>query len=238
MENPPIDIFGLTILEPITSLTAVLVSIVCLYAFFQLSKLPRHDRVHHFFRYYFLSMAVATAVGGIIGHAFLYAFTFAWKLPGWITSMCSIALIERASIEHARPLIRPAVGRFFAVMNILELLTFLTVVFLTLDFFFVEAHSFYGLMIVVFSFQGYDYYRTHNEGSRYVLYAVGVMAVSALIFMNELAISRWFNHFDISHVLMAIAAWLFYQGARRLQPLQRQSDVVSRSRREAVAEKS
>ena len=87
MENPPIDIFGLTILEPITSLTAVLVSIVCLYAFFQLSKLPRHDRVHHFFRYYFLSMAVATAVGGIIGHAFLYAFTFAWNKKINDTSM-------------------------------------------------------------------------------------------------------------------------------------------------------
>ena len=33
-----------------------------------------------YFKYYFLVMGIATTFGGIIGHAFLYAFTFAWKL--------------------------------------------------------------------------------------------------------------------------------------------------------------
>jgi hypothetical protein len=31
--------------------------------------------------------------------------------------------------------------------------------------------------------------------------------------MNEIGISPWFNHFDISHVLMTASAYIFYRGA-------------------------
>jgi len=219
-EQPPIWILGIRINEPVTVITDLMVSAVCFYAFIQLSKIPVRNKIHLFIRYYFLSMSIATACGGLIGHGFMYMLTdenaigvSPWKLPGWLTSMFSIALLERASIEYARKIIKPKIGKFLAVLNIVELLTFMFIVFSTLNFFFVEVHSGYGLLVVVGSLNAYVYYQTKSKGSKIYLMAVGVCGISAFIFMNEIGISKWFVHADISHCLMAISAYLFYRGS-------------------------
>jgi hypothetical protein len=211
--QPSTYLFNIRIDEPVTTVTDLVVSAVCFYAFYQLNKIPEKNKVHWNLKYYFLSMGFATLIGGVIGHGFLYLFSFAWKLPGWLTSMFSIALLERASILYAKPSINSKTGVFFAWLNIIELITFVIVTFSTLDFFFVEAHSAYGLLIIVTSFNIVVYRRRKSEASKLFLYAVGVSAVSALFFMNEIGISIWFNHFDISHILMSISAFIFYKGS-------------------------
>ncbi|RMF20916.1 MAG: hypothetical protein D6765_16230, partial [Bacteroidetes bacterium] len=123
MEQPPIFLWGLRIDEPVTSLTDVLVGVVCLYAWWQLRKLDRPGLSQQYLRYYFLTMGIATILGGVLGHAFLYALSFAWKLPGWIISMISVSLVERACIAHAAPLLSKGTVRFLKTANIVELLT-------------------------------------------------------------------------------------------------------------------
>lgn len=220
LEQPAIELFSIRINEPITTLTDLIVSAVCFYAFFRLIKIPVKNRIHFFLRYYFLSMGIATAIGGLIGHGFYYLFVnesvlsvSPWKLPGWLTSMVSIALVERAAIEYARKLINPKVGKVFAWINIIELITFMILTFSTLNFFFVEVHATYGLLLVVSSFNGYVYYKTKSKGSKLFLTAVGFAAISALFFMNEWSFHTWFNYLDVSHCLMAVSAFFFYKGA-------------------------
>lgn len=241
-EQPSIFPFGIRIDEPVTTITDLLVSFVCFYAFYKLNKIHVHNKVHLYLRYYFLSMGIATAIGGIIGHSFLYLFDTQWqspekfvnligkifgdelmkdvanpwKLPGWLTSMFSIALVERASIEYARPLINKKVGTLFAWINIIELLTFVTITFATLNFFFVEVHSAYGLLIVVTSFNLIVFIKTRKRGSKLFLIAVGFSAIGALFFMNKWGLSPWFNHFDISHIFMTFSAVFFYIGSKEV----------------------
>jgi hypothetical protein len=216
MDQPSIHLFGLQIDEPVTTLTVLLVSFICFYAYIRLRLIPVQNKVHFFLRYYFLSMAIATAIGGIIGHAFLYALTFEWKLAGWVTSMFSIMLVERASIEYALPLIHKRAGTIFKWVNFFELLTFVTLTCIFLDFFFVEAHSFYGLLIVVASLNIYVFVKLRTTGSKLFLIAVGFSAIAALIFMNKWSISVWLNYKDISHIFMSLSALFFYFGARRI----------------------
>lgn len=215
--QPSIYPFGIRIDEPVATLTDVLISAVCLYAFYKLSRKKLPGRSQWYFRYYFLLIAIATFLGGVIGHGFLYALGFAWKLPGWIISMISVALIERSAISHARRLIKPAVVRFFLVLNVIELFTIMTITMVTLNFFWVQVHSAYGLLVVVFSFHAYAYYRTKDRGSYTILWAVGVTAVASLVYMNEFSLHTWFNYLDLSHTLLAIASYVFYQGALLLQ---------------------
>ncbi len=216
LPQPSIEIFGIRIDEPVTTFTDLIVSAVCLYAFYQLNKIPIKNKVHWNLKYYFLSMGIATIFGGLIGHGFLYMFSFAWKLPGWLTSMFSIALLERASILYAKPHIKPKVGKIFAWMNLIELATFVIITFSTLNFFFVEVHSAYGLLIIVTSFNLVTYTKTKSEASKLFLIAVGISVISALIFMNEWGISIWFNQYDISHTLMAVSAFVFYKGSLKM----------------------
>jgi hypothetical protein len=220
--QPSIELLGIRIDEPITTLTDLFVSFVCFYAFYKLSRIPIRNKMHTYLKIYFMSMGIATTIGGLVGHGFLYLFDYntalpvsPWKLPGWITSMISIAMIERASIEYARRLIAPKVGRFFAWLNIIELTTFMVITFSTLNFFFVEAHSAYGLLIVVTSFNGFVFYKTKSQGSRYYLIAVAFSALSALVFMNQWGMHKWFNYFDISHCIMSVGAFFFYKGSMK-----------------------
>lgn len=216
--QPSIYIQGIRIDEPITTLTDLLVSAVCLYAFVKLSKHSVRTKTLTYLRYYFLLMCLATLFGGLIGHAFLYALSFSWKLPGWIISMFSVAFIERSAIEYARPHTKKQVGNFLSILNILELITIMTITLSTLNFKWVEFHSGYGLLGVVLPLHLYVYYKTKDRGSLYMILAVAIASVAALLFMNKISLHQWFNYLDISHVVMAIAAYVFYKGALRLQP--------------------
>ena len=241
-EQPSIFPFGLRIDEPVTTITDLMVSFVCFYAFYKLNKIDVKNKVHLYLRYYFLSMGIATAIGGLIGHSFLYLFDAQWetpdgfvniiskifgenllkdianpwKLPGWLTSMFSIALVERASIEYARPLIHKKVGTFFSWLNVIELLTFVTITFTTLNFFFVEIHSAYGLLLVVTSFNLTVFLKTRKKGSKLFLIAVGFSAIGALFFMNKWGFSPWCTHSDVSHTFMTFSAFYFYLGAKEI----------------------
>lgn len=227
-EMTSITLMGIRIDEPVTTLTDLFVSAVCFYAFVQVHRKKPDSKLFKFLKYYFLSMGTATAIGGLIGHGFLYMFSFAWKLPGWLTSMFSIALIERASIEYARPHIdKDSVFSFFAWLNIIELLTFVVITFSTLNFFFVEVHSAYGLLIVVTGFQGYVYLQSKSYASQQALIAVAISALSALIFMNEWGLHKWFNHYDISHVLMTISAWFFYRSSMAMEDVRNRMRIAA-----------
>ncbi len=218
MSQPFIAPFGLRIDEPVNTLTDLLVSAVCLFAFYQLRKRKSSEKALVYFRMYFLLLGLATLFGGLVGHGFLYLFSFAWKLPGWIISMLSVAFIERSSIEYARPLINPRVGKFFLVLNIVELLTIMTITIYTLNFEWVEFHSGYGLLAIVLPFHGYVYYKNRDRTSLIALYAVMIACLAALVFMNKISLHEWFNYIDISHVFMAIAAFVFYKSALRMNP--------------------
>lgn len=211
-----IHIAGIRIDEPIVTLTDLLVSFLCFLFAYKLYQSGKKEKVFTYFKIYFFVMGIATALGGIIGHAFMYNFSFYWKLPGWITSMISIMFVERAAIEHTRILLSKKIVSVLGVVNIIEFLTFLTLTIATLNFFFVEFHSGYGLMFVVLSLEAFLFIKTKNKASKLLLVGVFFAAVAALFFMNKVSLHQWFNYLSISHVLMAIAATFFYLGAQQI----------------------
>ena len=215
-EITTINLFGIRIDEPIVTLTDLLVSVLCFVFALKIHQSGKKERTFIFFKIYFFTMGIATLLGGIIGHAFLYAFSFYWKLPGWIMSMISIMFLERAVIEHTRIYLKTSVVKVLGVINILEFITFLTLTIITLDFFFVEFHSGYGLMFVVLSLEGFLFLKTKNQAGKYMLAGVGFAALAALFFMTKISPHRWFDYLCVSHVFMAIAATFFYFGTVRI----------------------
>ena len=215
-ENTTINLLGIRIDEPIVTLTDLLVSVLCFIFAYKIHKSRKSEKVFLYFKIYFFTMGIATFLGGIIGHAFLYLFSFYWKLPGWIMSMISIMFVERAAIEHTRIFLKPAVVNVLGVINIIEFITFLTLTVITLDFFFVEFHSGYGLMFVLLSLEGLLFLKTKNKAGKYMLAGVGFAALAAIFFMFKSSPHFWFNYLCAAHVLMAIAATFFYLGTIRI----------------------
>ena len=77
-----IVLFGIRIDEPIVTLTDLIVSVSCFIFAYKIHHKNGSEKVFTYFKLYFLIMGIATALGGLIGHAFLYQFNFYWKLPG------------------------------------------------------------------------------------------------------------------------------------------------------------
>ena len=212
-----IEIFGVFIQEPMASLTDLVVSAVCFFAFYKIQKSDKKGKTFVYFKLYFLLMGIATLLGGLVGHAFMYYLDFAWKFPAWLISMFSIMLVERASIEHTHILLKPSVIKAFRIINTLELMLFIFLSFYFLDFFFVELHTGYGLMFVVFSLQTFLYIKTKSQASKTIMIGVGIAACAALFYMNEISLHRWFNHTSISHIFMALSAFYFYKGVMKIE---------------------
>lgn len=215
--QPEIELFGVRILEPVTSLTDILVASVCFYAFWRLRKEKVSGRSAKYMQFYFLLMGFATFFGGMIGHAFMYAVNEYWKLLGWYISMISVAIIERSAIQYARRLIKPSLGKVFMAINIVELVTFIIIIAATLHFRFVQAHAAYGFLVVVFSFHLFTYVKTKDEGSKLFLKSIMVLFVAAFVFNYPVVLHEWFNHRDLAHVLMAIGTYLFLLGTLRFE---------------------
>lgn len=152
--QPTIEIFDIPIMEPMVTFTDLWITAVCLFALFKLIKLNKKGKVHQYIRWYFGIMALATFLGGVLGHAFQYAVGLEWKLPGWLISMLAVMAIERASIMHAKPVINDKFGKFLEVANVVELLTFAVITFSTLNFFSYRSTQLmdWGLLCFPFTF--------------------------------------------------------------------------------------
>ncbi len=217
--QPSVEVWGIEIMEPVVTFTDMWIAAVCIFAYFKLRKLNKKGRVHQYIRLYFGIMAIATILGGLLGHAFQHVVGLSWKLPGWLISMLAVMAIERASIMHALPILNKRFGKLLEVANVVELLTFAIITFSTLNFFFIQIHSAYGLGLVVLPIHFYVYWKSGNEGSRIFFLTVLFAILAAFFYTSEIGIHRWFNHLDLAHTVMAISMYFFYRGARKLKVL-------------------
>ena len=213
--QPSIELFGTRIDEPVTTATDLLVGITCLICAFKLKKLVRTLWIHKAIFWYFLLMGLATIMGGLMGHGFLYVLGFYWKLPGWFLSMIAVNLLERVMIHFSATELSPKMLRFFSIFNLVELGFFMLMAFGTLNFLYVQIHSTYGFLVVVFSFCVYNYRRGHHpEIMKNMMWGVFWIFICAVVFVGKLSISIWFNHADLAHTFMFIGALYFYKGSK------------------------
>lgn len=214
--QPGIEIGGILLMEPVTVITNLFISVMCFYAFWKMGKDKVEGNPLIFLRYYFLTMGIATTWGGFIGHGFLYLLDDRWKLGGWIISMLSVALIERSAISYANRLVSPKLGQAFLLMNVIELIILMALVVSTVHFKFVEIHSAYGFIIVVFGFHLFVFWKTRDLGSLEMIYATISLLIAVYIFNAPVIIHTFFNHRDLAHIFMLIGAYFQYRSYLKL----------------------
>lgn len=219
--QPSIYPWGIRIDEPVTTLTDLLIAAINVYAAIRLARRKQEHPALRYFIWYFWLMAAATTYGGVIGHGFLYAFGFAWKLPGWFISMVSITLLERAMIEYSKPLMTGRVNRWFTIFNLVELGTFAFLAYYFLNFKFVEIHTAYGLVIFVLSFSIFNYRRRptpDRKAARNFIIGVIWAVFAGVFYIGRLGFHEWFNHADVSHTFLCLASWSFYRATMAIKP--------------------
>lgn len=211
--QPSVEFLNLRIDEPITTATDLILATICFYAFFRIRKQETSGRVKWYFKYYFLTLGFGALFGGIFGHAFLYRLAPEWKLVSWIFTLLSVAFMAHALLEMARPHVKPTISRLISRGNLLILAIALFYTLWSLAFSPVKYYTIFGMVLIVGSLSFFIYQRTAQRGVVKLMSAVAIGLLSALIFSYELGISPWFNHNDISHIILSYSAFSMYKGA-------------------------
>jgi len=211
--QPSIELWNIRIDEPVTTLTDLILAGICFYAYFRIKQVKSTGRIKWYFKYYFLMLGFGAFFGGILGHAFLYGLSPGWKLLSWVFTLISVALFVQALQEVARPWVNPRLTRIIVRLNLLVFAVALVFIIWTLNFFPVKYYSIIGMVAIVGSFSFYILQKTGSRWAIKFLLAVGMGLASALIFSYGWGVGPWFNHQDISHVILSFSALTFYKGA-------------------------
>ncbi|TAE47773.1 MAG: hypothetical protein EAZ89_16935 [Bacteroidetes bacterium] len=210
-----VEMMGVTILEPVTSLTDLITATVCFVSYYRLIQNPSNELAHRLLRNYFLFMGLTTAFAGVIGHALLYLVTPDWKAIGWTCSALAIFCIERSSILSS-PVLTDVWKKRLTWLAGLQFVLFMLLIINppTRSFDTVKLNSAIGLGVFTLAVQAAAYRKDLHQGRRWIIGSILFGLIPAYIYNAEISLHTWFNFHDISHVLMATAMYIMYIGAR------------------------
>ncbi len=215
--QPDIFIGSIRLQEPVTTITDVILGVYCIYCAIQLINAKQNEDSYRFLIIHLFLLGLAVIIGGLLGHGFQYLFNPSWKIPGWYISMVAVMFMERSAIAFIKEHINHKLHQFLLIINVIELLGIMMVASWTLDFFWVEFHSVYGLLIIVLPCHAFSYYKSRNPVSKQMLYGILILIVAIFVFNYPIIIDKWFNNYDFAHTLMLISIIFFYRAGKRFQ---------------------
>lgn len=210
-QNPTVFFGNIRVDEPITVLTDLLVVGICFFSFIK-TRGGNQSTAIKLYRWFILTTGISTLVSAIIGHAFLYHFGFGAKIYGWVTGMASIVFAQFAAIYHSRSILSKATFKSWLIVNAFEIVLAYVLLFVIFSFVIVEVHSAFGLVVTVTILEYAHYKRSQSLLSKYMVIGVGVAVLAVLCHVFKLALSVWFNHLDLSHIIIAIAVYMMHKG--------------------------
>lgn len=202
------------IYEPMTAATDLLIAAVSLYAFLRLKRRWTKTNLSEcWYLMFFLLMAVSTTFGAILNHAFAYVFppgngNF---LPNWLSNVLAVSCYAMALIERADSVRRLPPRKALAIAVLVESVVILVLTLWKRDFLFAEIHI--AVILYVFSLPlqirlWRDGYRRENV---IAIVATAVMSLIPVVLIGKWHIGNWLIDFDISHILIATAMYLYYR---------------------------
>jgi hypothetical protein len=217
-QNPSIELFGLRVDEPITLITDLIISWVGFMAYFNTAS-DNNSPAVKLYRYFFLFTAISTLVAGFIGHGFAYRIGFEYRMIGWMFGVAGVAFAQFAAVYHTRTTIGEKNFNLLKVINGIELAIIVIVLAVYRLFAIVEIQAAIGLVLVVSVLEGVHYARTRSVLSIKMIYGISITILAVIAHVGKLAISNWFNHMDLGHVLMATSLFVMYKGLKAEQKL-------------------
>ncbi len=219
MELTFIQLAGVTIQEPITFLTDVLLGIECLIFFFILWTRYNESPVARWTAAFFLLFGLGTIEGGIVNHAIQYMVGPAWKFPMVLLVGSSIPCLVIASLYSLRPRVlnKPTYSFWIALVSV-EYVAFL--IYLTqqprveINFKTLIPHLVVGMVLFAASLQYYGHRRDPQIARKWKLAGIIATLPAGLIVLLKINPNIWFNTFDLVHVVLMVPTYLIFVSAK------------------------
>ena len=200
------------IVDPMSAATDLVVTAVCLYAFFRLRRVMGRLPYERLYLLFFVLMGLCTLFGAFLSHAFSYAFDEKgfYKLPNWICNILSVSSYTFAVIGRTDAVRTLPARRALTVAAAVETLLILAATLWKFSFLFAEIHIAVCLLLFSLPLQLRLWKDGRRKEVRLILIATAMMALVPFILIAGISFAAWFNYNDISHLVIAAALFVFY----------------------------
>jgi len=210
LEKVTFELFGLTLLEPLSTLMNWVLASLCGILYTRLKG--SEDPFKKYWSWFFLAYSISLVFGGFSHLLFEYV-DMPGKIPGW-----SIAILGGVAAEYAMTLDVSDSQKRQMLINVIRSKFFATLILLIMDFSFkwVMVHTAgFFVFVGVLSYQrmkaGATNYKYFLQGMAFLFVMAGVKVAGLDIHPS------WFTRDDIAHFLMLAMYWLFYKGVKNYQ---------------------
>lgn len=211
MEIEIITIAGITISEPVTSFTDVILAIISFVLVGRFRNRLNESFFNNAWRMFFLFMGISTSIGAV-AHAVRETAPAATFNTLWMAMniSCSISVFFalKATIRFSRA--ADGMDKLLIFLNYGLLILFLGYTFIMNDFEIFKIHAAAGLFLI-FLTHLIAYFKSHI-GSGWIVSGMMLSFLTVLIHTTQFSISPWFNYKDISHVIMMASLLFVYNG--------------------------
>lgn len=214
LETPNTEIMGITVHEPGSIISNLVLVVICVICFFIIRKRGT-DPVYRNWALFMLGMAIS-AFGGIITHGFpasmpikalwaLWAFKNAFinlgSYYGEVASMHGLPYEKKAWIKP----VLIAKGVAAVILTSISQNFLPTIIDISTSYIFILTMS--GMAA-----------KKNIPGARQVLIAFSIMFLTGFLFLFKVIIDPvWFNHNDLAHAFITISFLIILSGTRNLQ---------------------
>lgn len=209
----PIAVGSMRLTEIATMLTDFLIAGICVGLALAMMRAaqPASEIVRQIWAGSFATTAVAAGIGGVV-HGFALHLSprtkqWLWKATQYVLGLTSLAVLGAAIIAFVDGrtqnwLLGVAVAKFIAYVGVVRRRDDYTIVVID-----------YGTsMIGLVALAAIGWAREGTPASPWLVAAVLVSAVAAIIQLRKIAPHPRFNHNDLYHVVQIVALYLFYRG--------------------------
>ena len=216
--NPTLFIGSFELREPLTTLTDVVVSLVCIYAYIRFLKYKgAKSEGFKFFKIFFLVFGIGMMCAALFGHGLVAYFSPDTKAIGWALNSFAQILLGLGVLKEMEPVMKPSILRSVKIFFILQVSVFVFLIInpWTRNFIYVQLCSVISLIALVLPLQIFHYAKTKSKASMFFIISILTGLLTSVVFNLKTGFGVWFNHHDISHIILAFMMYFMYTGASR-----------------------
>lgn len=213
LADTTIYIGNVSVHEPVTVLTDLFITGLCIYFYRQLNRFPKHDGATVQWKYFFGLMSLSSFMGGC-SHAFFeihqgMGYMFFW-LGMQALNIFSVYCMQRATFYSV---LKGSASRgYWGAAYKAQLVVATIAVFVFQNFLVIIINTAVALIpIMVIHFLG----AKKVKSNLWIAYGIIVLFATAFVNAAKLTIHDYFNHLDLAHVLIMINLTCMYIGVKR-----------------------
>ncbi len=210
MIKTSIELFGILILEPVTLITDVFTACVSLILFFKLNRETVKSSAKRLWILFFFLFGFSTLISGFAHGMYNYLGHISLTI-GWAMGVFSVFFIENATfigIDSKK------YQNAFRIFSIIQLSVTILLIYRTQLFIPVTISSAIGMLLIILPLRIFMLAKYKDESSRKIIIAIFIAFLSAVVHTFRLSLHQWFNHKDLSHIILSISLIFFFLGAR------------------------